>query len=303
MKAFLFLLIATFLTFKAQAQQFNTSITVNTPKLQTADPKLFKTLEGAIKELMNSRNWVEDVYESSELIELNIIITIDKENANNFDFSGQLMIQASRPVYNSGYNTIIFQTLDKDFNFNYKEFDVLDFTENSYTTNLASTLGFYAHIILGMDKDSFSELGGDEYINKAQAILSLVPRGINESAWSSRSGSTKKNRYWLVENLLNPRMQNMRRAMYKYHMLGLDQLSNTEKRLEGLNNIFEAVTTVRTTGQSNPGSMWVGIFADSKRNEIISVFEITDVLTKRNVYNNMVKIDGSNAKRYAPLLK
>lgn len=282
------------------AQQFNAEVTVNTAKIQSADPKVFRNLETVIKEFMSTRNWVEDVFEPEERIDLNILISITQEVSPTY-FKAELTIQASRPAYNTGYSSILFQTLDKDFEFSFQEYERLDFSENTYTSNLTSTLAFYAYVILGMDYDSFSEMGGENHLQKAQDILNAVPR-TSVPGWTA-SGTINRSRYWLIENLLNPRMQNMRRAMYQYYLLGLDRIAQEDQTAKGLTAILQALRTIDATNQSNPNSMWVQIFSDAKKNEIINLFQVADFNTKRQVYGIMVKLDGQRASDYSVLLK
>lgn len=289
-----------FTTKVTTAQEFNTQVTVNTPKIQSVDPKLFKNFETVVAEFMNTRNWVEDDFEPGERIDLNIVITINEEVSQSY-FKGEMTIQASRPVYGTGYNSILFQTLDKDFEFSFQEYERLDFSENTYTSNLTSTLAFYAYVILGMDYDSFSEMGGEEYLQKAQDILNAVPRS-NVKGWTA-AGTINRSRYWLIENLLNPRMQNMRRAMYQYYLLGLDRIAQEDEMEKGLTSVFKALQTVDATNQSNPNSMWVQIFSDAKKDEILELFQVADFNTKRQVYSIMVKLDGTRAEAYRSLLK
>lgn len=285
----------------AHAQDFNTQVTINTPKIQTVDPKIFRNLETALKEFMNSRDWIPEELEPEERIELNIIITIEAELSQT-EFEGQMTIQASRPVYNSGYNSVLFQNLDKNFKFSYGEYERLDFSENTFTSNLTSTLAFYAYVIIGMDFDSYEELGGDEHLQKAQNILNAVPRGTADG-WTADNGVVNRSRYWIIENLLSARMQNMRRAMYQYYLLGLDQVAQEGKTKDGLKNIISALEVIQTSNSSYPGNMWVQLFAESKRDEIIELFKVTDFNTKRKVYNIMVKLDGTHANDYRVLLK
>jgi hypothetical protein len=290
------------LSFSANAQDFNTQVTINTPKIQSVDPKIFKNLETAIEEFMNTRNWVEDNFEPEELIELNIVITIDKELSQT-DFEGQMTIQASRPVYKSGYNSVLFQNLDKNFKFTYGEYERLDFSENTFTSNLTSTLAFYAYVILGMDYDSFSEMGGEEHLQKAQDILNSVPRTAGVGWTADGGGIVNRSRYWVIENLLSPRMQDMRRAMYQYYMLGLDRIAQEDQTEKGLASILSALETIDAANQSNPNSMLVQLFSDAKKDEIINLFQVADFNTKRKVYGIMVKLDGTRANDYRVLLK
>lgn len=285
----------------ASTQDFFTTVTVNTPKIQTADSKVFRNLETAIEEFMNSRDWISDNFDPEERIELNIIINIDNELSLT-EFEGQMTIQASRPIYNSGYNSILFQNLDKQFKFTYGEFERLDFSENQFTSNLTSVLAFYAYLILGMDYDSYAEMGGTEHLQKALNILNAVPRGAYDG-WAADNGVVNRNRYWIIENLLSPRMQDMRRAMYQYYMLGLDRVGQESEIEKGLGSILAALDVIKAANQSNPGTMWVQLFTDAKREEIVNLFQVADFNTKRKVYDAMVRLDGTHADDYKVLLK
>ena len=291
---FLLMLLISYSTF---AQEIISTVTINTPKLQTADPKLFVNLKSALQEFINNRKWTDDNYKAEEKIELNVIITIIKEISQTA-FEAQLTIQASRPVYNSSYNSVMIQHLDKDFYFSYGEFEVLDFTEGSFSSNLTSTIAYYVYVVLGLDYDSFAELGGDKYLNKALDILNAVPRGAAKG-WTMQDGD--RNRYWLIENLLNVRMQGFRRGMYQYHLLGLDQLSSEENRAEGLASIEKALTAARDANQAVPASMLIQTFVNTKRDEIINVYSVADLRTRRRIYDIMIKIDGTHAADYQKL--
>ena len=166
---FLALALLGFAFSSLQAQEFVCNVTINTPNMKTTDPKVFKSLKTAITEFVNTRKWSAQELKPEERIELNIIITIDEELSAT-TFRAQMTVQAVRPVYGSSYNSVLFQHLDKDFVFTYGEFEVLDFSENAFTSNLTSIIAFYAYIALGFDGDSFSELGGEDHLQKAQKI-------------------------------------------------------------------------------------------------------------------------------------
>lgn len=292
-----------FISYNANSQEFNCNVTINTPKLQVADPKVFNSLKTAIKEFMNSRKWSEVNYEPEERIDLDLILNIDRE-VSATSFEGQLTIIASRPVYKSGYNSVLFRHLDKQVLFNYGEFEILDFSENTFTSNLTSVLAFYAYVVLGMDGDSFSELGGEQYLQKAQTILNSVPRtAAAGKGWTVESGGvTDRTRYWLIENLLNVRMGSFRRAMYSYHLLGLDLLTNDEQMATGLANVLKALEGVQKANADYPTSMLVQSFSDAKRQEVINVFSIADQRLRRQVHDIMIKIDGTHSTDYKVLL-
>jgi hypothetical protein len=289
--------------YSLQAQEFTCNVSINTPKIQTADPKIFKSLKTAITEFVNNRKWSEQTLKPEERIELNIVITIDEEISATA-FRAQMTVQAVRPVYNSGYNSVLFQHLDKDFTFSYGEFEVLDFSENVFTSNLTSVIAFYAYIALGFDGDSFSELGGEEYLQKAQTIANTVPAN-TFMGWklADKVAVDGRSRYFLISNLLNVRVQPMRRAFYQYYLLGLDRLSNTATRADGLQAMRGALEAMHKVNSEFPASMIIQVFSNMKREEIVAAFMVADVSTRRKIYDIMAVLDATKADTYKDLVK
>jgi len=302
-KFILFVCSVFMLHFPLLAQEFTCNVTINTPKIQTADPKIFKSLKTAITEFVNNRKWTEQTLKLEERIELNIVITIDEEISATA-FKAQMTVQAVRPVYNSGYNSVLFQHLDKDFTFSYGEFEVLDFSENVFTSNLTSIIAFYAYIALGLDGDSFSELGGEEHFQKAQTIANTVPAN-TFMGWklTDKVAVDGRSRHFLISNLLNVRVQPMRRAFYQYYLLGLDRLSNTTTRPDGLQAMRNALEAIHKVNAEFPASMIVQVFSNMKRDEIVAAFMIADISTRRKIYDIMAVLDATKADSYKDLIK
>ena len=219
-----FLLFAVGLfAFTLQAQELKVRVTMNTPKLQTADPAVFQTLRQSIEEFMNNQKWTTDVYEEEERISLDIVITISKELSAN-SFEAELSCQSIRPVYASNYETPLFKHQDKDLAFNYEQFQPLEYSQNTYLNNLTSVLAYYAYIAIGMDYESFSPLGGEPYFQSAWDIVNRIPPQVAANVPGWRSTENNRNRYWLVENILSPKMRPFRQMIYDYHRQGLDTM-------------------------------------------------------------------------------
>lgn len=283
------------LVIAGKAQEFNCTVRINTPKLQDVDPRVFKTLENSIAEFMNSTKWTEDNFESGEKIETNIQINI-KDELSPTSFSGEIFIQANRPVYGSNYKTVLVEHADKDFVFTYEEFQPLEFVENSYVSNLTSVLAFYAYYTLGMDYDSFSPKGGSNYFQKANNILNNVPQR-TAKGWSSLDGN--RNRYWMIESILSPRVAPFREANYLYHRGGIDYIA--EDREKGLTAIVTAIQKIREVNNGYPNAMAIQMFVNAKSEEIIEILLGGTSTQRRDVYGVMVKIDPSNASDYTPI--
>lgn len=280
------------------AQEYNCKVTINTPKLQTTDPKVFQTLKSAITDFMNNTAWTDISYDNSEKIEVNFTINVKEEVSAN-TFKADLAIQVVRPVYGSDYNTPLFSNLDKEFNFIYEEFQPLQYSKGVYNDNLSSMLSFYAYFMLGADYDSFSSLGGESYFQTAQDILNNIPQSVanNFAGWRAADGA--KTRYFLIENMLNPGMKAIRQGMYEYHRKGLDLMSTDP--VAGRAGMQKALEYCDAVNKSYPNSSAIQLFAITKGDEIINVFKAGDASQRAKVTQIMSKLDAAGAQKYVQL--
>ncbi len=284
-------------------QELNCQFKVNVPKLQTADPNLFVNLESAIFEFMNNRKWTSDKFKQEERIECSFLLNITEELAAD-RFKGQLTIQSNRPVYNSSMNTVLFNHIDVDVVFEYSEFQPLEFNENQHLSNLTSLLAYYAYIIIGFDYDSFGQLGGTPYFDKAQAIVNNAQntREKNVEGWKAFDGSkSNRNRYWLVKNLLEPRFKNVRVAFYKHHRLGLDKLYDDINggRKIVLNNLKDLLQV----HNNSPSSMIMQVHFNAKSTEYINIFSEAPTNEKAQAVQMLSILDATNASSYNKIMK
>ena len=287
------LILSMCITILAQELDFNVS--VNTPKLQKTDPQVFKDLENAIQEFMNTRKWTEDIYTPEERIQGNIQINIKEELSSN-EFSADIQIQASRPVYGGDYKSVLLSHADKNAVFTYEQFQPLEYTKNSFHDNLTSILTFYAYTILGMDYDSFSPFGGEPYFQIANDIVATVPSGLTGKYKGWRSVDGNRNRHWIVENILSPRVRPYRQAMYDYHRLGLDMMHTDQETAKSV--MLKAIEEIGTVNKAYPNSMIIQMFANAKASEVVEVFKEGNSQQKTKVKQLMSKMDASNANKY-----
>lgn len=283
------------LALAGKTQEFKTNVTINVPKLQTADPKIFETMETALEEFMNNTKWTEDEYKQEERIEVNIQINI-KEEKSATTFKAEMFIQALRPIYATRENTALLEHADKKFEFSYTEYQPLEFSESTFNSNLTSFIGFYAYLILGLDYDSFEQEGGTVYFQKAQDIINTVPAN-TYGGWSSLDGN--RNRYWMIESILSPRATDLRTAMYDYHRLGLDLMQEDVEI--GRQNLSGAIQKMKTFSKSYPNAMSTQMFVNAKRDEIVSIFKGAPTNEKRSIHSIMVRLDPANASKYTPI--
>ena len=276
-----------------QAQEMNFTVAVTKPRSALADPKVFVSLENALKELVNSTKWTDDIYEQNERLTGSIQLTITNENTAT-SFTGQLAIQVNRPVYGSDATTPIFVHLDKEIAFSYEQFQPLQFTKNNFTDNLTATIGYYMYVTLAMDYDSFAPQGGDLFWQNAQDIYNILPDGAKGEWKGKELGNT--NRYWFVENMLSPRLKGYRQAIYEYHRLGMDFAATDMGRCKTM--ILQALERMDEAHQAYPNTLAIRMFSLTKVNELVEIFKGAAPEQKSRFLAIMQKIDPSNASKY-----
>jgi len=248
------------------AQELNCSITVNSDQVTRGDLPVFKTLERSLNDFVNKNKWTNREFKESERLNTQMFITITSYEGNQFE--GNIQIQSSRPVFNTSYETTVFNYKDNAFSFEYVEFQPLIFNENVFESNLVAVIAYYVNVMLGLDADTFSLEGGTEHYRKAQQITTQA-QGSSFRGWN-RTAQDKRSRFDLVDNLLSNANREYRVAMYNYHRKGLDILGDNNST--GKQVIAGSMKLFETLQKRRPDAFLTQIFFDAKADEIRNVF-------------------------------
>ena len=248
----------------AHSQELNCTVTVNTQKLSNANQQVFKTLETSLNEFVNQTQWTSQAYKQNEKINCSMYITISSNNSDQF--TATIQVQSSRLVYNSSYSTPVLNFNDKDFNFNYTEFQPLIFNPAEFESNLVSVISFYSYIILGMDADTFVPLGGNSFLETAQNIANVAQQS-GYKGWSQSDGNNS--RFYLVSDLLAPVYSDIRQSSLMYHS-GLDIMTQDLKAAK--EKIKLALLNIGKLNTVKPNAFMTRLFFDAKSDEIVSIF-------------------------------
>lgn len=304
-KGFLLLFSICFIQLTASAQELNATVTVVTSRVNNlVNKNAFTTLETALNNFLNTRKWSNDVFEPQERIKCNFLLNLESTNEPNV-YSGFLTIQAARPIFNTGYSSPIINFKDDNVTLKYLEFQQLDFNENRVTgtqplqSNLTAIFAYWAYTILAFDYESFGLHGGDPYFLKAQNIINNAPDGRNISGWKAFDGL--RNRYWLVENMLNKRYATMHDVYYNYYRQGFDQLYDNETG--GRGEVLNALNLLETLNVENPNTMINAFFFAGKSNELVKIFSKALPADKARALDILSKYDLTNADKYREGLK
>jgi len=289
-------IILVFVVMAGFSQELKCRVTISAKDQQESERDFYNNMRKSIEDMMNNTVWTDNVFDAKEKIEMNISISIKQKSDNTFDAT--LQIQSNRPVYKSRYNSLMLNVVDDKFKFKYQEFETLDFDEQSFNSNLTFTLAYYAYIVLGMDYDSFSLNGGTKWYQKAEAMVNIAQGQSEYTGW--KAYENKENRYWLVENLLNSAYANYRNAIYMYHRLGLDIMS--DKTNEGRAKITEALGEMEKVNKQKPGLFELVIFFQAKNKELQDIYSDAQPDEKTRVVTMLKKMDPGRASDYDKIL-
>ncbi len=252
-----------------------------------------------MKEFLNNRRWSNDAYTATERIECNFMLNIKQQVGNN-TYNATLTVQATRPVFNSGYVSSLLNTQDVNVAFKYVEFQPLEFSDNRVVandplvSNLTATLAYYVYIILGLDYDSFSPRGGDAFFKKAANIVTNAPDAKEVAGWKAFEGN--RNRYWLQDNILNSKFSRFHDVMYQYHRQGLDVMYDDMNK--GRAAIMNSLNMLYAIHQDIPNSMLLQVFFNAKSEELLKIFSKAPPQDKSRAAQMMAQMDITNANKY-----
>ena len=279
-------------------QELKVNVSVNAPRIQNIDPKLFQTFESELSIFFNNTKWTEDEFEDFEKIEGNVSVNII-EDINETTFRADIQVQAIRPVFNSTYKTQTLNYQDKGVIITYNELQPIRNSFNSYFDPLSSLLSFYAFMILGFDYDSFEIYGGDDHFKVARDIINSLPASVAERPGWDPKNRSNISRFNVIEEILSPRMRPYRQAIYEYHIKSLDHM--TENAAKSRAVMTSALTSIGEVNASILDSGILQMFSDSKRIEIIEIFKGAPRGDKTKVHGIMVKVDPARASEYDPI--
>ena len=283
------------------SQELNCKVTIVADaklELSTVDQEVVAQLKQTMEDMMNNTQWTKDKFKVEERINCAHQLQLKEKSGSN-GFSGSLQVQSSRPAFNSSYNTTLLNFLDENVAFSYSRNAILIYAPNQFRDNLTSILAFYAYFIIGMDYDSFSLKGGTSYFNEAQQIVSLA-QSSGAAGWKSNE-SNKRNRFWLVDNVLHQLFEPLRECNFTYHRKVVDKLY--DDKIAARKQMFDALNKLNTVIQTRPNSINLINFAQAKRLELKEICADAETKEKTDLVNLMKKIDPSNATKYDEILQ
>lgn len=291
-KIILSFLVAVSIIQLSYSQELNCQVSILTPQIQASDKSIYDNLQTELRDFMNNRKWTNEDFLNQERIECSVVINIS-ERVSTDEFKATIQIQSRRPVFGSSYNSPLLNHQDNDFTFHYVQDQIIEFDESNINSNLTAVMGYYAYIIIGLDYDTFSPEGGTPYYTKAQTIVNNAQR-LPDRGW--KAFETSRNRYWLVENLLNVSFKPFRNFLYTYHRLGFDKFSDNIVDARGA--ITDNLPDLKKVYQDKPNSFLFQVFFTTKVDEIVNLYSQATNDEKNRALAVLPIIDPANTLKY-----
>lgn len=260
------LIVSLMFTLSSVSQELNCELVVNAQLTGNENVQIFKTLETQLQEFINNKRWTNKTVAPQERINASIFINV--ENYDGDRFKASIQVSSSRPIFNSSYESPIYNFNDRDFNFQYLEFQNLNYSPTQFESNLVSVLAFHVYMILGMDADTFELKGGQEYYDQARTIVGYSQQN-NGVGWQPPRGGSQT-RSTLLDNIMSPTYKEYREVLYNYHRGGLDNMHENPKK--GKQLVSDALLSFQTMNNRRPNSFILRVFFDAKAEEIEDVF-------------------------------
>ena len=283
------------------AQELNCTVTLNTEQLaaaQKTDLAYFDQLKAVISEFMNNRRWSTDQFASAEKINCTLTVNLIQSTAVGV-FRGNAQLSVTRPVFGASYQTTTLSFVDRNFDFSWLPSQPFFYRENQFSDELTHALAFYANVILAVDYDSFSRQGGSVYVQRAFQIVNVAQAVSDNSAWSAQDNS-RRNRYWLIENLQNQQVAPFREGFYTYHRLGLDAFANNP--VQARKYTIDLLTSIRQITLQKPGAVLLNAFFDAKSDELLNIMIEGTRDERKRAFDLLSFLDPGKTENYRRLL-
>ena len=287
--------VAAFIVTASHGQELQAKININHSNVGVTDVSVFDNLQQTLEQFVNDRQWTDLQFQKNERIVCNFNITVNKYDKTNNTFECTATIQANRPVYNSQYNSTLYNNQDANFNFQFAQFDQLNFNEDVIDNQLTALFAYYAYLIIGINLDSFAPMGGTDVL---QRCLNLVNNAQNLEFTGWKSFEDSKNRFAIINDYLDEAMKPFRQLQYDYYRTGLDEMASNVER--GRTNITAALENdLKKAHEDKPLSMLPQIWTDYKRDELANIYKGKGTQKeKESVYNILFGINASQSNSW-----
>lgn len=256
------------------ASQIKTKVNVIIDKLPIDKQEKMQDFHIAVKEYIESVEWLEEDDRIPIEITLQLFLTDTRSNVED-RYNCEFLISSTDVQY-----------FDRRFKFPFQRGDVLVYNDQAVEP-LTCVINFYVNMVLGNELDKEREYGGDLYYKKAQSFAALgkFVRTDFVLGWTEREE--------LIKNVFTQAFKTFRK-MKDYYFYGLyvrqEKLDETRKNirtaLDMLANVLKEKADLEEPKQ----------FIDAHYLEIIDIFK--DDRYSEDVFKKLIELDPEHKELY-----
>lgn len=281
------------------AQELEAKVVINRAQVSDTKGDVFESLEKKLTDFLNDQKWTDLKLKDKEKIQCNFNITVNTYSDTDNSFTCTLLVTSSRPVYNTTYMTTAFSNRDPQFNFNFQEHDRLEFRPEQIDNQLVALMAYYAYMIIGIDLDTMSPMGGTDILHRAEEIVT-AGQTLDYPGW--KAFDDNKNRFGLLNDYLDGSMEKFRELQYQYHRKGLDQMAENPDTARA--RIAESLELLSVAKKAKSKSHLPQLFSEYKREELINLFAKKGTPTeKEKAHKILFAIDPSQSAQWEKIKK
>ena len=286
--------------YSLRAQELQAKININHSQIQGTDVSVFENLKQTLEQFVNERQWTDLQFQKNERIQCNFNITVTKYVKEDNRFECTALIQANRPVFNSAYTTTLYNNKDDNFQFDFAQFDQLNYNDETIDNQLTALFAYYAYLIIGLDLDSFAPLGGTDILQRCVYLVNNA-QDLGFPGWKLFEDS--RNRFAIINDYMDESMKPFRQLQYDYYRKGLDEMANNAER--GRTEISNALENgLKTAHENKPLSLLPQIWTDYKKDELKNIYKGKGTQKeKERIYDMLMTINASQSNAWDDIKK
>ena len=282
------------------AQELQVKVNINHSQISGTEVGVFENLQQTIEQFINERQWTPLQFQKNERIQCSLNITVNAYNREDNRFNCSALIQANRPVYNSAYTSTLYNNKDDQFNFDFIQFDQLNFSDEIIDQQLPALLAYYAYLIIGLNLDSFAPMAGTDVLQRCKYLVNNAHE-LGFPGW--KAFENNRNRFAIINDYLDESMRPFRQLQYDYYRKGLDEMANNAER--GRTEISEAlVNDLQSAHENKPMSYLPQIWTDYKRDELVNIYQGKGTQKeKERIYDLLMSLNASQSNAWENIKK
>ena len=282
------------------AQELQVKVNINHSQISGTEVGVFENLQQTIEQFINERQWTPLQFQKNERIQCSLNITVNAYIREDNRFNCSALIQANRPVYNSAYTSTLYNNKDDQFNFDFIQFDQLNFNDEMIDQQLPALLAYYAYLIIGLNLDSFAPMAGTDVLQRCKYLVNNAHE-LGFLGW--KAFENNRNRFAIINDYLDESMRPFRQLQYDYYRKGLDEMANNAER--GRTEISEAlVNDLQSAHENKPMSYLPQIWTDYKRDELVNIYQGKGTQKeKERIYDLLMSLNASQSNAWENIKK